>query len=180
MKSIFLMLALAFPVFGFAQDHSTTIQSHDNEFRKFKISLAFAQTYIPSHHLHEESESSQLIATNGLDLQYNFNHKWFAKWTNEMEFLSYNLKNDEGEKRVRENAFLSIVTVGYEFYDRLALIAGAGYEFEKTKDLWVTRLGLEYSFTIGNHWELAPELLYDIKESSHTALTWGFAIGFRI
>ncbi len=180
MKKILLQVLLIFPIIGFAQDHSNTSDSHHEDFKKIKISLAFAQAYIPSHHLHEESESSQLIPTNGIDIQYNFNHKLFAKWTNELEFLTYNLKNDEGEKRVRENAFLSTVTLGYELYDKFAVIAGVGYEFEKSKDLTVCRLGMEYSFSIGGNWELSPELLYDIKEDSHTALTWGLAIGCRI
>lgn len=165
---------------GLAQEHSNSITNHEEDLKKIKISLAFSQAYIPSHHLHEESETSQLIPTNGIDIQYNFNHKFFAKWTNELEFLTYNLKNDEGEERVRENAFLSTVTFGYEFYHKLAVIAGVGYEFEKSKDLRVCRLGLEYSFNIGGNWELAPELLYDIKEDSHTAITWGLAIGYRI
>ncbi len=179
MKKIYLLFLLVFPVIVFAQDHSNSIVSHSDNFKRIKISFAFAHTYIPSHHLHEESESSQLIPTDGIDIQYNFSHKSFIKWTNEVEFLSYNLKDHEGEKRVRENAFLSIVTLGYEFYDKLAIIAGAGYEFEKSKNLWVCRIGMEYSFRIGDRWELSPELLYDIKKDSHTAITWGFGIGYR-
>ena len=179
MKFFLVLLILIFPVIGFAQDHSNSITSHPDDFKKIKISFAFAQTYIPAHHLHDESESAQLIPTDGLDIQYNFNHKFFTKWTNELEFLSYNLKNQDGEKRVRENAFLSIVTLGYEFYEKLAIIAGAGYEFEKSKNLWVCRVGMEYTFSIGEHWELSPELLYDIKKESHTAITWGFGIGYR-
>lgn len=180
MRNFILLLLLVLPIIGFAQDHSNLTTGHHDDFNRLKISLAFAQTYIPSHHLHEESESSQLIPTDGLDIQYNFSHKFFAKWTNEVEFLSYNLKNHDGEKRVRENAFLSIFTLGYEFYNKLAIITGAGYEFEKSKDLWVFRIGTEYSFSIGGNWELAPELLYDIKKDSHTALTWGFGIGYRL
>lgn len=180
MKKTFLPLLLIFPIISFAQEHSNSTTSHDDEFKKIKISFAFSQSYIPSHHLHEESESAQLIPTNGLDIQYNFNHKFFAKWTNELEFLTYNLKNKDGEERIRENAFLSTVTLGYEFYKKLAVIAGIGHEFEKSKDLWVCRFGMEYSFPIGGNWELSPELFYDIKEDSHTAVTWGLAVGYRI
>ena len=180
MRKLFLQVLLIFPIISFSQEHSNTSNSHHEDFKKMKISVAFAQAYIPSHHLHEESESAQLIPTNGIDIQYNFNHKFFVKWTNELEFLTYNLKNEDGEERVRENAFLSAVTVGYEFYDKLAVIAGVGYEFEKSRDLGVCRVGLEYSFNIGGNWELSPELLYDIKEDSHTAITWGLAIGCRI
>tara|TARA_R110000868_G_scaffold1389_20_gene10800 strand:+ start:1052 stop:1594 length:543 start_codon:yes stop_codon:yes gene_type:complete len=180
MNKFLLHLLLIFPIIGFAQDHSNSINSHNDDFKRIKISLAFAQTYIPTYHLHEESESAQLIPTNGLDIQYNFNHKFFVKWTNELEFLTYNLKNNDGEERVRENAFLSTLTLGYEFYDKLAVIAGVGYELEKSKNLIVYRFGMEYSFSIGGNWELSPELLYDIKEESHTAITWGLGIGCRI
>ena len=181
MKNVFLLLFLLFPLVGFAQSHghAEAETTHHEELERWKVSLAFAQTYIPSHHLHEESESTQLIPTDGIDIQYNFTHRVFAKWTNEVEFLSYNLKNHDGEERVRENSFLTIVTLGYEVYDKLAIVAGAGYEFEKSKDLWVTRIGLEYTFEIGNSWELCPELLYDHKQDSHTAFTWGFGIGYR-
>jgi hypothetical protein len=81
---------------------------------------------------------------------------------------------------VRENAFLSVVTMGYEFYKNLAIIAGVGYEFEKSKDLWVCRFGIEYSIPFRGRWELSPELLYDIKKESHTAITWGVGIGYRL
>ncbi|PLX11786.1 MAG: hypothetical protein C0598_07335 [Marinilabiliales bacterium] len=180
MKNFFFMLIIVFPLIGVAQDHTSLAKEHHDEFRKFKISFAFAQTYIPSYYIHEESESAQLIPTDGIEIQYNFNHKFFVKWTNEIEFLNYTLKNHEGEQKVRDNAFLSIVTFGYEFYDKFAIVAGAGYEFEKSKNLWVCRLGLEYSIPFGKNWELSPEILYDIKKDSHTAISWGFGIGYRL
>jgi hypothetical protein len=70
-------------------------------------------------------------------------------------------------------------SVGYEFYDRLGAVFGAGYEFEKSKNLWVCRFGLEYTVEFAKNWEFAPEFLYDVKKESHTAFTWGVSFGYR-
>lgn len=179
MKKLILIFALIISLAGYTQNHSEHETDKNHSFRHFKIALAFAQSYIPSYHYHEETESSQLIPTNGIEIQYNFTHKFFAKWTNEIEFLSYTLKDEDGEKQIRDNAFLSIVTFGYDVIDKLAIIAGAGYEIEKSKNLWVCRFGMEYTIPFAKNWELSPEILYDIKKDSHTAITWGVGFGYR-
>jgi hypothetical protein len=183
MKYVIIVVLATFPFFGVAQEvgdiHHKELDHQEHSFKRFKVIFAFAQSYIPPYHLHEESESSQLIPTDGIELQYFFSHKFFVKWTNEVEFLTYSLKDSKGEHYVRDNAFLTMLTLGYEFYDNFAFFAGAGYEFEKSKNLWVCRFGLEYTFKINENWEISPELLYDVKKDSHTAFTWGVGFGYR-
>ncbi|MCK5824903.1 MAG: hypothetical protein KAG96_05790 [Ichthyobacteriaceae bacterium] len=154
-------------------------QKHQNsDFKRFRVALAFSQSYIPAIHLSDGDASPQFIPTDGLELQFFFNHKFSVKWINEIEFQSYTIKGKEGElESVRENAFLTAIVLGYEVYGHLGLFAGGGYEFEKNEDLWVVRVGAEYAFELPEEWDITPAFIYDIKAESHTAYTLSITIG---
>ena len=65
-----------------------------------------------------------------LRLLYKTYEKFSAKWTNEIEFMSYILKDDNGLSKVRKNAYLTTIVLGYEI-SNFGLFGGLGYEFEK-------------------------------------------------
>ena len=136
-----------------------------------------SQSYIPSIHIEEEETTPQFIPTNGIEIQYSFNHKVFVKWINEIEFQNYTIIDKDGEHRVRNNANLTASVLGYEAYEHLGLFAGGGYEFEKSEDLWVIRLGAEYAFELPGDWDITPALIFDYKAESHTAYTFSLTIG---
>ena len=196
MKKIILIFTLLTPFFINAQEEQAikvnrenneihvvndNNENHENHktFKRHRISLAISQSYIPSIHLHEGDASAQIIPTNGIEYQFFFTHKFSAKWINEVEFLTYTVKGEDGEHRVRDNAFLSAIVLGYEVYDHLGIFAGVGYEFEDSEDLWVTRIGAEYSFELPRYWDITPAAIFDYKKDSHTAYTFSLTIGRR-
>jgi len=148
-----------------------------HELKRWRVSLAMSQSLIPTLHTEEGETSTQFIPTNGIEVQYFFTHKFSAKWINEIEFQNYTVKGKDGEHRVRDNAYLSALVLGYEVYDHLGVFAGGGYEFEKNDDLWVVRAGAEYAFELPGDWDITPALMFDYKAHSHTAYTFSLTIG---
>lgn len=178
MKKITLVIALLLPFLINAQEEHENHNRH-SDFKHWRVAAAMSQSYVPSLHLEEEETTAQFIPTNGIEIQYFFNHKFSAKWINEIEFLSYTVIDANGERRERENAFLSAIVLGYEVYEHLGIFAGGGYEFEKNEDLWVVRAGAEYAFELPNHWDITPAIMFDYKAESHTAYTFSLTIGKR-
>jgi len=178
MRKIALVLAILLPFIITAQEEHKNHENH-TEFKHWRVALAMSQSYIPGLHLEEEETTAQFIPTNGIEIQYFFNHKFSAKWINEIEFQNYTVVGIDGEHRVRDNAFLTAVVLGYEVYDHLGIFAGGGYEFEKNDDLWVVRAGAEYAFELPGHWDITPAVMFDYKAESHTAYTFSLTIGKR-
>ncbi len=40
-------------------------------------------------------------------------------------------------------------------------------------------MGIEYEFELKNHWDLAPSLVFDLKEDVYDSWTLGIAVGKR-
>lgn len=183
MKKILLIIILVLPFAINAQEeHSIGEKNHNDseehgEFKHWQISATISQSYIPALFTEEGETTAQFIPTNGIEVTYAFNHKFFTKWINEIEFQNYTVQGGDGEKRVRDNTFLTAIVLGYEVYEHLGVFVGGGYEFEKTEDLWVTRFGAEYSFNLPGSWVIAPSLVFDYKRESHTAYTFSLSVG---
>lgn len=198
MKKLLLLIALLPFIANAQEEHGehaehTSVSEHDKynehdnnaehsehgEFKNWYIGATMSQSYIPALHTEEEETTAQFIPTNGIEVMYAFNHKFYAKWINEIEFQNYTVKGHDGEHRVRDNALLTAIVLGYEVYDHLGIFAGGGYEFEKNENLWVARAGAEYSFLLPGDWVIAPALVFDYKAESHTAYTFSLSIGKR-
>ena len=185
MKKITLIIALLLPFIVNAQEEHKTHNEHiegvehneHHEFKKWRVALAMSQSLIPALLTEEGETTAQFIPTNGVEIQYFFTHKFSAKWINEIEFQNYTVKGEDGEHRVRDNAYLTAIVLGYEVYDHLGVFAGGGYEFEKNENLWVVRVGAEYAFELPGEWDITPALMYDYKAESHTAYTFSLTIG---
>ena len=182
MKKALLLIILAFPFLINAQEEhnehtGNTEHAEHGEFKHWQIAATMSQSYVPALHTEEGETSAQFIPTNGIEVMYAFNHKFYTKWINEIEFQNYTVKGLDGTQRVRDNTFLTALVFGYEFYEHLGVFAGAGYEFEENENLWVIRIGTEYEFDLPGDWSIAPAFVFDYKAESHTAYTFSLSIG---
>ena len=158
MKFFFTILFFL-PFFVFSQssqEHNNEI-SHDEESGgKFRIAVSINQTYISEENYHEsEHHPAQLIPTDGIEIQYFISKHFSIKWSNEIEFMSYILKDENGLSKVRKNAFLSSAVLGYEV-SNFGFFAGLGYEFEKNENLLVKRFGIEYILELNENIDISP------------------------
>ena len=178
----YLILFLFSPIIIIGQDHhhSNEKSAHnDEEHGNIRIAATFNQTYIPAHEYHDDEHSpSQLIPTDGIEIQYFLTEKLSVKWTNEIELMSYILKDENGLSKVRKNAYLTTLILGYEI-SKFGLFAGVGYEFEKNENLLVTRFGIEYIGKVNDHIDISPAYIFDTMGGSHVSHTFALAIGYH-
>ena len=176
----YLLLFLLLPTVNIAQEHIDLHENNsDHDHGKFRIAATFNQTYIPAHEYHESEDSpSQLIPTDGIEIQYFISEKFSVKWTNEIEFMSYILKDDNGLSKVRKNAYLTTIVLGYEI-SNFGIFGGLGYEFEKSENLSVYRFGIEYIGKVNDHVDISPAYIFDTMGGSHTSHSFALAIGYH-
>ena len=179
MKKIFLVVFLC-PLLLLGQVDKSHSETHLEEHNgKIRIAGTFSQTYIPAHQYHESEDSpSQLIPTDGIEIQYFFSEYLSIKWANEIELMSYILKDENGSSKVRKNAFLTTATIAYELFD-FGLFAGFGYEFEKSENLLVKRVGIEYIFKPNKYVDISPAYIFDSMGDSHMSHSFAIAIGYH-
>lgn len=158
---------------------TTTVFSQEHHDKRWKLSFVMSQSFIPELKSHAGTTSAQFIPTNGLELEYIFNHQIYVKWFNEVEFLAYTITTIDGVEAIRENAFLTGLALGYELHENIGIFSGVGYEFEKHENLLVFRIGAEYLINFGKDWTLLPTFIYDYKSESHQAFTISLSIGKR-
>jgi hypothetical protein len=65
----------------------------------------------------------------------------------------------------------------YKWKNKLVLQMGPGIELEKTQNYYLFRLGIEYEFTFGEHWDLSPTIFYDSRFDSYDTWTLGLCVG---
>jgi hypothetical protein len=59
------------------------------------------------------------------------------------------------------------------------VFAGSGREFEKLRNLWVLRAGIEVEFEINGYRDISPSVVYDLKGSVYDSWTLGLTVGKR-
>ena len=171
---LFSVLVLAFSISASAQADHTHHPADDNghDFRHFRIAPLIGHTFVPAGH----SREYLAIPSWGLDLEYWFNPAWGIGLHNDLELQSFIIERPIGEE-VLEREFPLVTTIDllYKPWGGLVLMGGPGYEFEATRSFFLFRLGVEYEFELGNHWDLAPSFFYDSREQEYD--TWSFALG---
>jgi len=181
---IIITVLIIFPIDTFSQEYhedNNQIESHENK-GKIRIGGYFSQTHIPSHYYHERKATKhnpyQLITTNEIEIQYFISKNLSIKWTNEMEFMSYVLKDYNGLSKIRKNAFLSAAVLGYKI-SNFGLFVGMGYEFERNENILVRRFGIEYMIELSENVDISPAYIFDSMGASHTSHSLAIAIGYH-
>ena len=173
--TILLLLVICQPIFS--QSHSKE-ESHD--FKHFRLSAAIGHAYIPK--AKSENSSAVVIPTFGLDLQYWFSHKWGIALKNDLEIATYFVenKNENSNELIRKNPVIMAIPVLFSpWNNHFTFILGPGIEFEEHENFSVFRMGVGSEFEIGNHWDFAPEIIYDLKNGHINSLTIAIGVGKR-
>lgn len=173
--TILLLLVVCQPLFS--QSHSEE-ESHD--FKHFRLSAAIGHAYIPK--AISENSSVIVIPTFGLDLQYWFSHKWGIALKNDLEIATYFVenKNENSNELIRKNPVIMAIPVLFSpWNNHFTFILGPGIEFEEHENFSVFRMGVGSEFEIGNHWDFAPEIIYDLKDGHINSLTFAIGVGKR-
>ena len=156
--------------------HIVAQEKHETH-KPFRISPILSHSYIPAATSH--GNEYFIVPSFGLDLEYWFSHKWGIGFHNDLTLQTFQIKNESGTETERETPLIVTVDGLYRFHKGWVLVAGAGIEFEKHENLKIIRIGLEYEIELGNHWDVAPTILYDFRSGNFGTYSIGIGFGKR-
>ncbi len=163
---IFLGLIIAYPCFSQHQkietDHQEEAEHHS--FKPHKLAVIISHTHVPKGVHSADNQSTLIIPSWGLNYEFWFNPKWALGLHNDMEISTYIIDEGKSSELERERPLIVSLVGIYKPTHHLILLAGGGREFEKNENFWIIRMGIEYEFELNNHWDLAPSLVFDLKE----------------
>ena len=171
LRSLVILIVVACCIPLHAQEHHH--KTHDS---KNIVAISYGYVYV-NKGIPIESRSSpgHLVPSVGIDYLRQLGRKWELQAVFDYELDHYVITGKDIE---RENAALFLLGAYYTVYDHLAIMLGAGLEWDKHHTLMVGRVGLEYGIQLGHKWVLSPGIHYDFKEIHNTS---GFkvALGYR-
>ncbi|NND14884.1 MAG: hypothetical protein HKN89_01005 [Eudoraea sp.] len=179
MKNLLLVVGLLVAHVSSYGQHHNTHESDDLHEPFFRTSLTIAHTYLPKNTV--EGAKNIILPTVALDFEYWMNHTWGVGLHNDLELLNFEVKESDDQIYI-EREFPVLVTLDGLFSPTsgVVLFAGPGIEFERNKNYFVFRGGIELEIPISEHWDLAPMLFYDMRNRAYNTITIGLGVGYRI
>ncbi|PKB15848.1 hypothetical protein [Flavobacterium sp. 5] len=171
MKRYSLYFFIFFASFGFAQEKEST----EEVFKPHhSIALFLGHTHLRQGEV--DGEKKWLALPNfALDYNYLFTEKWSIGLHNDMVIENFKVEDEDNQIIERSRPIASLLAAGYKPGKHFTFEAGLGGEFAKEEDLFVTRLGVEYSVELPNEWEFLANFVYDNKWGTYDSL--GLSVG---
>ncbi|MCU0358585.1 MAG: hypothetical protein MUE95_13490 [Cyclobacteriaceae bacterium] len=168
MKKIILTLAFAFStlVVVWAQE-----ASHQP---KIRGAIMMANSHVPK--AFEGDKKVVIIPTWGMDVDYFFHPRWSAAIQADILLQDFEVEVENME--LERNMPVALAGVlHYHALRHWSFYIGPGIELAKSENLFLVRLGTEYSFEISENFEIALNLIYENKDQVYD--TWTFGIAFN-
>ena len=154
------------------QEETKTVE----EFKHHRVSLMISHTHIPKGVPSVANSGAVVVPSWGLTYNYRLG-KWAIGVHADMEIATYLIEDANGDQLERSRPMIITLMGGYNLWKGIELGAGFGREFEEHHNFWVYRFGIEYSFDLNHHWDIAPALIFDIKENLYDSWTLGVVLG---
>lgn len=162
----------------YAQEHR---EEHSHEaITHHRLALVIGHTHVPKAFQSTTGGTGTIIVPSwGFNYDYWFNPKWAIGLHMDMEIATYIIEDNTGSHLERERPIIVSIVGTYKPWKGLLLGIGFGKEFEPHHDFWVYRFGVEYEIELGHHWDIAPALVFDVKEDFYDSWTIGLGVGRR-
>jgi len=159
-------------------DHKKENSEH-HEFKHWRIAGGIGISILPAGNHDSEPVSVLAIPTLGLDFQYWFNPKFGLALKNEFEIVTYVLQDENSPELEREYPLISVLVGLYKLRKGPSIYLGGGIEYEKSKNFFILKAGVEYELEIGNHWDVTPEVYYFNKDFDFGGVGLSITFGKR-
>lgn len=172
MKSYRFLIALLF--------FATTVAAQDKseEFHnQIRGAIMMANSHVPQ--AINGKYANSIIPAWGIDVDYSFHRHWTVAIQGDIKLQSFEVE-DGNALLQRTNPVSLAGVIHYHFIPRWSLYAGPGYEFEKHENLFIMKIGTEYSFEINEAFEIALNLNYENKEGIYDSWTFGIAFNKKL
>ena len=175
MKKLFLFFIVVsvFERLAIAQE----IESE--EFKpKIRGAIMMANSHVPT--ATEGGKKVTIIPTWGFDVDYFFHPRWSVALQGDIKLQSFEVEDHNKVALQRTNPFALTMALHYHALRHWSFYTGPGYEFEKHKNLFLVKVGTEYSFEITEDFEIALNLIYENKQEVYDAWTFGVAFNKKL
>lgn len=144
---------------------------------KVRVAIMMANSHIPK--ATEGGKSVHVIPTWGFDVDYYFHPRWSAALQFDVKLQSFEVEENNVELE-RSYPVAMVAALHYHALRHWSFYAGPGYEFESHENLFLLRVGTEYSFEITENFEIALNLIYENKDEVYDAITFGIAFNKKL
>lgn len=159
------------------QEHNSA-PAHGSEKGMFRFTLSMGHAHTKKA-ISKDHGSDISSAAWAFDADYWISDHFAVGLHNDIILENFvieeHLGNNEYAFLEREYPIAVVPVLLYKPWHHLVVLAGAGPEFSKEKNLMVIRSGLEYGWKLTNAWELGVTTNYDFKRS-HDTWMLGFGI----
>jgi hypothetical protein len=176
MKKIYCFLMFAVITSSFSQES----ESKKENFKPYhSISGLLSHTMVKDG---IRDGKTEWIAFPSFAFDYNFvfSPKWIIGLHNDLIFEDFIVESTDsaGDKKELERSepIASVLVGGFKPCKHFTLEAGMGYEFSKEENLFLTRIGTEYSLELPKEWELIVNLVYDVKWNAYDSFAFGVGV----
>lgn len=178
-KQHLLTLFVICMLHGFSHAQGINEQTENREEHKPKIrgAIMMANAHVP--HATEGGKKIAVIPTWGFDVDYFFHSRWSVALQGDIKLQSFEVE-DNNVQLERTNPVAFTTVLHYHALRHWSFYAGPGYEFEEHKNLWLFKIGTEYSFEITENFEIGLNLMYETKEEVYDAWTFGIAFNKKL
>lgn len=169
--ALFLTCSLA----TFAQEEA----GGDSGFKRHKVAVSITHTHVGNGTTESGKKTFLLLASWSLDYDYSITEKWGAGLHTDMVVQDFEYEKDEGIVRKRSKP-VSLALVGTRALgEHFTVFAGGGMEFAPEGTLGLVRLGGDCGWELPRDWEVAVNLVVDLKINGYDAWVFGFGFGKR-
>ncbi|MDI1322973.1 MAG: hypothetical protein PSV36_09500 [Algoriphagus sp.] len=171
MKNLLFILSFLFTLVssGFAQE-----QESGTHRPQIRAAILMANSHVPNSTSGEKKVS--ILPTWGFDVDYFFHRKWSLALQGDVKVQSFEVEQD-GVILERSYPVAFAGVIHYHALRHWSFYFGPGYEFEKSENLFLVKMGTEYSFEITEDFEIALNLAFENKDNVYD--TWTFGVAFN-
>jgi hypothetical protein len=114
------------------------------------------------------------------DYNFVFSPKWRIGLHNDLIFEDFIVETVSSEGDIQElersEPIASVLVGGFKPGKHFTFEAGIGYEISKEENLFLTRVGAEYSLELPKEWEFVANLIYDVKWDAYDSFAFGIGV----
>lgn len=149
------------------------------EFKRHKIAVAITHTHVVEGADESGDRTWLMLPSWSVDYDYSITREWGAGLHSDVVIQDFEYEKDEGIIRKRSKP-VSFALVGTRALgEHFTVFAGGGLEVATEGTLGLVRLGGDCGWELPGEWELALNIVVDMKINAYNAWVFGLGVGKR-
>ncbi len=172
---IILLFLLTWASPSFAQEEEK--EGPELHRKQIRAAIMMANSHVPN--AYEGDTKVDVSPTWGFDVDYFFHKRWSVALQGDIKIQKFEV-DFEGGTLERSYPIALAGVIHYHAMRHWSFYVGPGYELDKNENLFLVKLGTEYSFEISEDFEIALNLAIENKDNVYDTWTFGVAFNKRI